>query len=85
MFVNALAVSELYRCRGIGGQLLDWAEDLAKQEGFDRLSLHVWADNTTALDFYTARGFTKLAVGDIPYHSRLRHDGGSLLMQKKIG
>jgi ribosomal protein S18 acetylase RimI-like enzyme len=85
MFVNALAVSELYRRCGIGGQLLDWAEDRAKQEGFDRLSLHVWADNTTALNFYKARGFIQLAVGNIPYHSRLRHVGGSILMQKKIG
>ncbi len=31
MFLNALAVSDPYRRRGIGEQLLGWAEDRAKQ------------------------------------------------------
>ena len=85
MFLNALAVSEPHRCRGVGARLLAWAEDRARRAGFDRLSLHAWADNTTALNFYKARGFAVLAVADIPYDSRLRHVGGSILMQRKLG
>jgi ribosomal protein S18 acetylase RimI-like enzyme len=84
MFLNALAVSERYRCHGIGARLLDWAEDRSRQAGFDRLSLHCWADNTAAVNFYQARGFVALAVADIPYDARLRHFGGSILMQRKI-
>jgi len=84
MFLNALAVSEHYRCHGIGARLLDWAEDRSRQAGFDRLSLHCWADNTTAVSFYKARGFVALDVADIPYDPRLRHFGGSILMQRKI-
>jgi GNAT superfamily N-acetyltransferase len=84
MFLNALAVGERHRCRGVGSRLLDWAEERARRSGFDRLSLHAWADNTTALDFYKARGFVTLAVADIPYDARLCHVGGSLLMQRKL-
>jgi GNAT superfamily N-acetyltransferase len=84
MFLNALAVSERYRCHGIGARLLDWAAERARKAGFDRLSLHCWADNTTAVSFYKARGFATLEVADIPYDPRLRHFGGSILMQRKI-
>src|SRR6202022_1435136 len=84
MFLNALAVSERYRCHGIGARLLDWAEDRSRQAGFDRLSLHCWTDNTAAVNFYRARGFVALAVADILYDARLRHFGGSVLMQRKI-
>ena len=84
MFLNALAVSERYRCRGIGARLLDWAEDRARRAGFDRLSLHCWADNTAALSFYQAREFVALEVAEIPYDARLRHFGGSILMQRKL-
>jgi GNAT superfamily N-acetyltransferase len=84
MFLNALAVSARHRCRGVGARLLDWAEDRARQAGCDRLSLHAWADNTTALDFYRARGFVELAVADIPYEPRLPHVGGSILMQRRL-
>jgi GNAT superfamily N-acetyltransferase len=84
MFLNALAVSDRYRCHGIGARLLDWAEDRSRQAGFARLSLHCWADNTTAVNFYQARGFVALAVAEIPYDARLRHFGGSILMQRKI-
>jgi GNAT superfamily N-acetyltransferase len=84
MFLNALAVSEPHRCRGVGARLLAWAEDKGRRAGFERLSLHAWADNTTAVDFYKARGFVALAVADIPYDPRLPHVGGSILMQRKF-
>ena len=85
MFLNALAVSEGFRSQGIGARLLDWAEDCSRQAGFDRLSLHCWADNTAAVNFYKTRGFVAVGLADIPYDPRLRHFGGSILMQRKIG
>ena len=84
MFLNALAVSGPHRCRGVGARLLAWAEDRARRAGFDRLSLHAWADNTTALEFYRARGFVALAVAEIAFDQRLRRVGGSILMQRKL-
>jgi hypothetical protein len=48
------------------------------------VSLHVWADNVVAQDFYKARGFISLGVVDVAPHARLPHIGGSMLMRKMI-
>jgi len=84
MFLNALAVSERHRRCGVGARLLAWAEDKARQAGLDRLSLHAWADNKTAVDFYTKRDFVPLGVAEIPHHPRLPHVGGSILMRRNV-
>ncbi|MES2193531.1 MAG: GNAT family N-acetyltransferase [Pseudomonadota bacterium] len=84
MFLNSLAVSDAFRGSGIGAKLLEWAEGRAAQAGYARLSLHVWADNFTALNFYRARDFVQIGVAGIPTHPRLKHHGGSILMNKAV-
>ncbi len=84
MFLNTLAVSEAHRGCGIGACLLGWAVTRARETGFDRLSLHVWADNAGALRFYEARGFVRLGTAAVAAHPRLRHAGGSILMRQVI-
>jgi ribosomal protein S18 acetylase RimI-like enzyme len=81
MFLNALAVSDKCRGLGVGTRLLDWAEGRAKAAGFDRLSLHVWADNITAVKFYKGRGFVELGIAPVASHPRLAHTSGSILMR----
>jgi ribosomal protein S18 acetylase RimI-like enzyme len=81
MFLNSLAVDEAWRGRGIGEQLLDWAKAYAQEQGFDRLSLHVWADNVRAVQFYRARGFIEIGIAAVAPHPRLNHVGGSILMR----
>jgi GNAT superfamily N-acetyltransferase len=80
MFLNALAVNESCRGKGVGARLLDWAKARARDAGLDRLSLHVWADNAAARAFYKTRGFVDIAVADVAFHPRLPHQGGSVLM-----
>ncbi len=84
MFLNSLAVSDAHRGSGIGAKLLDWAEDRTAEAGYDRLSLHVWADNIPAVNFYKARRFVAVGVAEIPAHPRLPHHGGSILMSKAM-
>jgi ribosomal protein S18 acetylase RimI-like enzyme len=84
MFLNALAVSGECRGRGVGTKLLAWAEAQAKAGGFDRLSLHVWADNAPARAFYQDRGFVALGTAEVARHPRLDHLGGSILMCKTL-
>lgn len=84
MFLNALAVGDDFRGCGVGTRLLGWAEERAKDLGFDRLSLHVWADNLAARNFYQVRGFVELGTADMAQHPRLSHIGGSILMSKTI-
>jgi ribosomal protein S18 acetylase RimI-like enzyme len=81
MFLNSLASDAAHRGRGIGSHLLDWAKSRTTDAGFDRLSLHVWADNTAAMTLYEARGFVRVGVAEIPRHPRLTHTGGSILMR----
>jgi GNAT superfamily N-acetyltransferase len=84
MFLNSLAVSDAHRGSGIGARLLGWAEGHAAEAGYGRLSLHVWADNISAVTFYRMRGFIEMGVAGIPTHPRLPHDGGSILMSKAV-
>jgi len=82
MFLNALAVSDQCHGRGIGSHLLDWALTRARDLGLPRLSLHVWADNLPAREYYKARGFVDIGVADVAPHPRLPHRGGSVLMSR---
>lgn len=84
MFLNSLAVSDAHRGSGIGATLLSWAEARAAEAGYNRLSLHVWADNIPAVNFYEARCFVRIGVARIPAHPRLPHNGGSILMRHAI-
>lgn len=56
----------------------------AAEAGYKRLSLHVWTDNVSAVNFYRMRGFIELGVAQIPVHPRLPHHGGSILMSKPV-
>jgi len=84
MFLNCLAVSNAHHGLGIGATLLAWAEARTAEAGYDRLSLHVWADNIRAVNFYEARRFVRVGVARIPDHPRLPHIGGSILMRRAI-
>ncbi|WP_291851480.1 GNAT family N-acetyltransferase [Bradyrhizobium sp.] len=84
MFLNSLAVDDAHRGSGIGASLLNWAEARTVEAGYDRLSLHVWADNLDAVSFYEARHFVRVGVASIPAHPRLSHHGGSILMRHAV-
>lgn len=83
-FLSALAVDPSWRRRGIAGRLLDWVYGRARSGGFDRVTLHVWADNTGAQHLYVKEGFQEIARADVPWHERLPHRGGSVLMRRSV-
>jgi GNAT superfamily N-acetyltransferase len=43
--------------RGLGRRLMDWAKDVARRRGWQRLTLWVLRDNAQARAFYEAAGF----------------------------
>ncbi len=47
---------------GLGGRLLDVAEETARAHGCDRLRLEVRADNGAGIRLYERRGYTRFAV-----------------------
>jgi len=83
-FLSALAVDPHWRGRGIADRLLIAITARAAAEGFDRLTLHVWADNGPARRLYRKHGFEELALAAIPPHPRLPREGGSLLLRKRL-
>jgi ribosomal protein S18 acetylase RimI-like enzyme len=84
LFLDALCVEETMRGNGIGSQLLSLAKKKAKQDGFDTLSLVVFADNTAALSVYRRHKFEIVAPVELNFHERIPHDGGCLLMKSSI-
>jgi ribosomal protein S18 acetylase RimI-like enzyme len=56
-YIANLAVDREHRCLGIGKQLIDKCEGVAKQWGFSFIYLHVMADNQSALHLYSKLGF----------------------------
>jgi|MudIll2142460700_1097286.scaffolds.fasta_scaffold140864_2 ribosomal protein S18 acetylase RimI-like enzyme len=52
-----LAVAKPYEARGIGFRLLETAEDWARGQGYDLLSLIVFEGNTRARELYDRYGF----------------------------
>ena len=55
--IAEICVDEQYRRRGVGKRLLDFVKADAKEKGFSRIELDVWAFNA-ALAFYEAEGYT---------------------------
>src|SRR5438067_4634426 len=57
VYIEALAVAEEHRGRGLGSRLLADAERCARSIGRSRLALHVLANNTGARRLYERAGF----------------------------
>ena len=83
-FLSALAVDPDRRRQGIAGRLLGWFYERARTGGFDRVTLHVWADNEAARGLYAGEGFEEIGRADIPWHPRLPHQGGSILLRRYL-
>lgn len=67
--ISMLATMPNARGKGVGQQLLNFAEQKAKESGFSKLSLTVVQDNDVALKLYQKMGFE--IVGEInkkPYY-----------------
>lgn len=84
LYLSSLAVDPGHRRRGIGARLLEAVCDSARATGFDRVTVHVWADNDDARRLYGAHGFEPIGHAAIPWHPLLPHRGGSLLLRRFI-
>ncbi|MBQ8142119.1 MAG: GNAT family N-acetyltransferase [Bacilli bacterium] len=60
LYIDDLCVEEKERGKGVGTLLYTKAQEIAKKEGFDALTLHVYALNESALAFYQKIGMKPL-------------------------
>ena len=72
-YIAALAMRPDYRGRHLAGRLLRASFAQAREQGFPRVSLHVWAKNLTALGLYLRLGFVETGSAQVPEHPLLRH------------
>ncbi len=62
IFVDAMAVDEKYRGKGIGHAFFGFLKKIKKQKGYDGIELQVNAKNTAAYQFYSNYGFTEQSI-----------------------
>ena len=83
-FLDAMCVDEIYRGRGIGKSLLEHTKIKASNEGYNELSLIVFADNAMAIKLYEKQGFKSIKNIKLDPHKIIPHNGGCLLMKVEI-
>ncbi|MGP4108833.1 GNAT family N-acetyltransferase [Virgibacillus sp. L01] len=60
IYLSRMIVKEEYRNRGIGGIIVDYLIDYAKQLGYEEITLGVDTDNKNASHLYEKKGFTTI-------------------------
>jgi len=83
-FLDALCVTESHRRCGIGKKLISLIKEHAVEEGYDALSLMVFADNTLAIPLYKDTGFETIQQVELRKNEFIKHENGCLLMKCKI-
>ena len=62
LYLDDLCVDETARGQHIGRRLYNHVVDFARQQGFDRVTLHAWNFNRDAFGFYEKLGMTPLVT-----------------------
>lgn len=84
-FINALAVFAEGQNKGIGSQLLAAAEHLARMNGFNKMSIQVYAQNTGAVRLYSRHGYKQVASDPVRLHpSPPYYTGDVVLLMKSL-
>jgi len=58
IIIDDLFIREAYRRKGIGREVLEYIEQYAKENGYNRLQFQSELTNHTALEFYTSIGYS---------------------------
>ncbi|KJH43010.1 acetyltransferase, GNAT family [Dictyocaulus viviparus] len=66
--LGLISVHPLYRCRGLGAKLLDFATSKAVSHCVSIIRLHVQINNSAAIEFYSKRGFAIIETVPNYYH-----------------
>lgn len=85
LYLDTICVDEHFRGQNIGSQLLSLTKKRAQEQGFDTMSLIVFADNTRAQRLYRRCGFQLVKQVELRRHALIPHDGGCLLMKCELG
>lgn len=79
-YINAFALREGWRSRGIGARLLDGATRRAQAAGCGTMSVQTFSATPRAAAFYRRHGFAQRASCPLPEPSPCRHRGETVLL-----
>jgi ribosomal protein S18 acetylase RimI-like enzyme len=83
-FLDALCVIESHRRRGIGEKLISLTKERAIENGYNALSLIVFADNKLAIPVYEHTGFEVVQKVELRGNEFINHEDGCLLLKFEI-
>jgi GNAT superfamily N-acetyltransferase len=83
-FLDALCVIESHRRSGIGEKLISLTKERAVENGYNALSLIVFADNALAIPVYKRTGFEIVQKVELRGNELIKHEDGCLLMKCEI-
>lgn len=83
-YVASIAVLPEHRRQGLGGALLDLANERACEFGFKDLSLHVFEQNGSAVELYQRHGYRIVDRYPVVPHQLIRYSGDVLLMTAPV-
>lgn len=75
-YIDSLAVAPAFQGHGIGGSLLDAAPELARKNGYKKISLNVDQTNPGAKHLYVKKGFetlNEMTIGDHLYDHMIKN------------
>lgn len=68
LVVHRLCVDPARQRGGLGNQMMDFAEDFARQEGYAGIRLDTYSNNPAALRLYERRGYCR--TGEVRFRGR---------------
>jgi len=83
-YLSSIAVSLNYRRRGVGLRLLRYSASRAAEARYEYISLHVFAEKTTAVRLYTLAGLSEVGRTKLPPHPQVKASSDLLLMVGSI-
>ncbi len=83
-FLDALCIIESHRKRSIGEKLISLTKEKAIENGYNELSLIVFADNTLAIPVYERTGFEIIQKVELEENEFIKHKDGCFLMKCEI-
>ena len=83
-YICGMALFPEHRGKGIGSQLLELAEQHAREKGFNKLSLIVFEQNIGAKSLYDRFGYGEVKRAAIFPHPLIHYSGDAILMVKRL-
>ncbi|KRC76180.1 tRNA threonylcarbamoyladenosine biosynthesis protein TsaB [compost metagenome] len=79
-----IAVDKHLHRQGLGGALLDWCEQRARERGLEGVLLEVRPSNASAISFYKRHGYLQIGVRRAYYPADKGGREDALVMQKRL-